>query len=41
MGEYASEEERWEALRDRGGEAAAPEGFSPEDGEDDFEEVGA
>ncbi len=40
--EYASEEERWEDLRDHGGEAAAPDGREPREGEDGgFEEVSA
>lgn len=38
--EYASEEERYAALREEGREAEAPDGFEPDDGEDGgFEEV--
>ena len=38
--EFASEEERWEALRGEGVEAAAPDGWEPGEGEDGgFEEV--
>ena len=38
--EYASEEERWEALHGEGVEAAAPDGWEPDEGEDGgFEEV--
>ena len=43
--EFASEEERWEALRGEGVEAAAPvgwepDGWEPDEGEDGgFEEV--
>ena len=36
---YATEEERWQALRIEGQEAEAPDDFEPEEGEDDFEEV--
>lgn len=38
--EYATEEERWEALHGEGVEAAAPDDFAPDEGEDAFEEVG-
>lgn len=34
MSEYASEEERWEDLREPGLEPAAPDGFVPDEGED-------
>lgn len=34
MSEYASEEERWEDLREPGLEPTAPDGFSPDGGED-------
>ena len=34
MSEYASEEERWDDLREPGLEPAAPDGFSPGEGED-------
>ena len=38
--EFASEEERWEALRGEGVEAAAPDDWEPGEGEDGgFEEV--
>ena len=38
--EFSSEEERWEALRAPGAEAAAPDGWEPDEGEDGgFEEV--
>ena len=38
--QFASEEERWEALRGVGVEAAAPDDFVPDEGEDGgFEEV--
>lgn len=38
--EFASEKERWEALRSEGVEAAAPDGWKPGEGEDGgFEEV--
>ena len=38
--EFASEEERWEALRGEAVEAAAPDGWEHGEGEDgDFEEV--
>ena len=37
--EFASEEERWGALRGEGVEAAAPDGWEPDEGEDGgFEE---
>lgn len=36
---YETEEERWRALRIEGKEAEAPDGFEPEEGEDEFEEV--
>lgn len=37
---FASEEERWEALRGEGVEAAAPDDWEPDEGEDGgFEEV--
>lgn len=42
MSEYATEEERWEDLREPGYEPAAPDDFRPRKGEDEgFEEVGA
>ena len=42
MSEYASEEERWEDLREPGYEPAAPDDFEPREGEDSgFREVGA
>ena len=34
MSEYASREERWEDLREPGLGPAAPDGFSPDEGED-------
>lgn len=40
MSDSGDERERWEELRASGLEPAAPEGFSPDDGEDGgFEEV--
>lgn len=42
MSEYATEEERWEDLREPGLEAAAPDDFAAPDDEDGgFTEVGA
>ena len=41
MSEYASEEERWEELREPGYEPAMPSDFKPEEGGDaGFKEVG-
>lgn len=34
MSEYADEEERWKDLREAGLEAAAPDDFEPDEGED-------
>lgn len=34
MNEYASEEERWEELREPGYEPDTPSDFKPEEGED-------
>lgn len=39
MSEYASEEERWEDLREPGLEPAAPDGFTPGESEDGGFEV--
>ena len=40
MGEYATEEERWESLHEPGYEPAAPSDFKPQEGEDTgFKEV--
>lgn len=36
---FVSNEVRWEALRDVGGEAAAPEGWEPDEGEGGFEKA--
>lgn len=42
MSEYASEEERWEELREPGYEPATPSDFKPEEGEGaGFKEVSA
>ncbi len=41
MAASAAERARWEELREAGREAAAPDDFEPDEGEDDgFEEAG-